>query len=64
MDVGSTAPFLDDGLARYKRKWGFAPEADPLSPLIAIQTASRAGVAQALGGGPVLAATANGLAEI
>jgi hypothetical protein len=49
MDIGRTTPFHRDGLARYKRKWGFSPTPDPLSPVIGLWTGSRhAGLAAAL----------------
>jgi hypothetical protein len=37
LDFGRTRPFLGDGVARYKAKWGFAPERDVLSQLVAIR---------------------------
>jgi hypothetical protein len=36
LDLGRTSPFCLDGIARYKRKWGMSPVADPLSRQIAI----------------------------
>jgi len=65
VDVGCTSANLDDGLARYKRKWGFSPAKDPLSPLIAVRVASGpAGVARAFGSSAMLVATEGGLAEV
>lgn len=55
VDAGSTTPFLDDGVARYKRKWGLAPAPDPLSPLMAVRVAPGLGGATAvLGGRPLV----------
>ena len=65
VDAGVTSASLDDGVARYKRKWGFSPEPDPLSPLLAVRVASgQGGVAEALGSSRLLVATDGGLAEI
>jgi hypothetical protein len=35
-DLGRTGPFVNDGLHRYKRKWGFVPVPDPLSHVTAV----------------------------
>ena len=65
VDVGSTSANLDDGLARYKRKWGFSPAEDPLSPLVAVRVAAGpAGVARAFGSSRMLVATDVGLVEV
>lgn len=65
VDVGCTSADLDDGLARYKRKWGFSPAEDPLSPLVAVRVASGpAGVARAFGSSAMLVATDGGLVEV
>jgi hypothetical protein len=37
LDFGRTSSFRRNGLALYKAKWGFCPEAEPLSPLIAMR---------------------------
>lgn len=65
VDVGCTGANLDDGLARHKRKWGFSPAEDPLSPLVAVRVASGpAGVARAFGSSTMLVATDGGLVEV
>lgn len=37
LDLGRTTPFLNDGVARVKRKWGFRPVPEPLAHLIALR---------------------------
>lgn len=37
VDLGRTSPFLDDGVARVKAKWGFRPVPEPLAHLIAVR---------------------------
>jgi hypothetical protein len=36
VDWGRSSPFLQDGVHRYKRKWGLAPVRDPLARLTAV----------------------------
>jgi hypothetical protein len=36
IDLGRTGSFVNDGLQRYKRKWGFVPVPDPLSLVTAV----------------------------
>lgn len=62
LDLGRTTPFLDDGVARVKRKWGFRPVPEPLAHLIAVRI--RPGCAPALAllrRHPVHVETATGL---
>lgn len=37
LDFGRTSSFRRNGLAFYKAKWGFCPEVEPLSPLVAMR---------------------------
>lgn len=37
LDLGRTTPYLDQGLAWYKAKWGFTPQRDVMAPLVAIR---------------------------
>jgi hypothetical protein len=37
VDIGRTKPFLTDGTAWYKSKWGFVPQPDPLAHLVAVR---------------------------
>jgi hypothetical protein len=37
IDAGRTAPFVHDGVACFKRSWGFHPAPDPLAHLIAVR---------------------------
>lgn len=62
IDVGRTSPFLGDGVAHTKRKWGFHPVPDPLVPLAAVWIGSDAARA-AFAGEPVLVETGSGLAR-
>ena len=41
IDFGRTCPFPYDGIARFKRKWGLRPAADPLSPRYAMRVSPR-----------------------
>jgi hypothetical protein len=41
-DAGRTSPFLEDGVQRIKRKWGFHPIVDPLAHVVAVRVASDA----------------------
>jgi Acetyltransferase (GNAT) domain len=41
VDFGRTTPFIDDGVAWVKQKWGFQPVPEPLAHLIAVR--ARAG---------------------
>jgi hypothetical protein len=41
IDFGRTCAFPNDGLARFKRKWGLRPVADPLSPRYAMKVDPR-----------------------
>jgi hypothetical protein len=65
IDNGRTSPFLCDGIACYKRKWGFEPVPDPLAHVIAVRPApdSRA-AGELLGAHPMLCETAAGLAPL
>lgn len=61
-DAGRTSPVWNDGIAAYKRSWGFTPSEDPLAPLIAFRIdPSHRGVARAFEREPVLISTGNGL---
>ncbi|HKH82371.1 MAG TPA: GNAT family N-acetyltransferase [Gemmatimonadales bacterium] len=60
IDLGRTGPFVNDGLQRYKRKWGFVPVPDPLSLVVAVWTGS-AKVRRAFSREPVLIETQRGL---
>ena len=42
-DSGRCSARADDGIAAYKRRWGFRPNADPLSPLYALRARTPAG---------------------
>ena len=44
LDFGRTCAFPNDGLARFKRKWGLRPVADPLSPRYAMKVGPRSAV--------------------
>jgi hypothetical protein len=46
IDLGRTTPFLGDGVAWVKEKWGFHPVAEPLAHLVAVR--ARSGSAPAL----------------
>jgi hypothetical protein len=62
LNCGRTSAFIDDGVARYKRKWGFNPTADPLSPLIALRVRpGHNAVSPALKRHPVLTIVDGGL---
>jgi hypothetical protein len=64
VDIGRTTPYLDQGLVRYKAKWGFAPERDLSSPLVAIRIApSHRGLEEFFRAHPVLVETGSGLAR-
>ena len=55
LDFGRTSPSLDAGLARYKTKWGFAPEREVLARLVAIRPdPGHAGLAEAFAAHPFL----------
>jgi hypothetical protein len=55
IDMGRTSPFLRDGIGRYKRKFGYTPQRDPLSPLVAIRIDPRhEGLRAALTENPLL----------
>jgi hypothetical protein len=55
LDLGRTSPFLSDGVARVKRKWGFSPVRDRLAQLVAVRAdPACAPLAQALAREPVL----------
>jgi len=36
IDLGRTSPFVNDGIHRFKRKWGLLPVPDPLAHLMAV----------------------------
>jgi RimJ/RimL family protein N-acetyltransferase len=60
VDAGRTSPFLQEGVHRWKRKWGLQPVRDPMSHLLAAWIGSdpaRAAFARE----PVLIETADGL---
>jgi hypothetical protein len=62
IDLGRTTPFLDDGVARVKEKWGFCPVAEPLAHLIAVRAHPRCAPAlELLRRHPVRIETAAGL---
>jgi GNAT superfamily N-acetyltransferase len=42
VDAGRTGPFLNDGLQRFKRKWGLLPALDPLAHVAAVWVATSA----------------------
>jgi hypothetical protein len=42
-DSGRCSSRIDDQIAAYKRRWGFRPTADPLSPLYALRARTPAG---------------------
>jgi GNAT acetyltransferase-like protein len=42
IDLGRTGPFLNDGLQRFKRKWGLLPSPDPLAHVAAVWVATSA----------------------
>jgi hypothetical protein len=60
IDLGRTGPFVNDGLQRYKRKWGFVPVVDPLSLVVAVRIGSDEG-RSAFSRAPVVIETADGL---
>jgi hypothetical protein len=60
IDLGRTGPFVNDGLQRYKRKWGFVPVCDPLSLVVAVRIGSNEG-RSAFSRAPVVTETAGGL---
>lgn len=60
IDLGRTGSFVNDGLQRYKRKWGFVPVPDPLSLVVAVWIGSDEGRA-AFSRQPVVIETARGL---
>ncbi|HEX5387851.1 MAG TPA: GNAT family N-acetyltransferase [Gemmatimonadales bacterium] len=65
IDLGRTVPFLNDGVARSKRTWGFAPALDPLVPLVAIRMrAGRAKLEQLFAHSRLLHETDQGLAPL
>lgn|GEM_PF-2305246 len=61
VDAGRTSPFLRDGVAHTKRKWGLHPVPDPLVPLAAVRVGSDA-LRAAFAREPVLVETGSGLA--
>jgi hypothetical protein len=64
IDIGRTSPFLADGVGRYKGKFGYRPERDPLSPLVAIKIdAGHPGLSVALSRNPLLIDDGTGLAR-
>ena len=42
VDLGRTGPFVNDGLQKYKRSWGFVPVPDPLTHVTAVWLGSDA----------------------
>lgn len=65
VDVGRTSPFLRDGVATYKRQWGFAPHCDPMSPQIALRAdLAHPGVVSALEREPLLTLTDDGFGRL
>lgn len=55
LDFGRTSPFLDGGVARYKAKWGFAPEREVLARLVALRPdPDHVGLAKAFAAHPFL----------
>ncbi|HZI76631.1 MAG TPA: GNAT family N-acetyltransferase, partial [Gemmatimonadales bacterium] len=60
VDNGRTSPFLEQGLARYKRKWGLLPVPDPLAHLAAIAVRSPL-AGKAFARNPVLVEEGNAL---
>jgi hypothetical protein len=42
LDTGRCSGWVDDPIARYKSKWGLRPSPDPLTPLVAVRTATPA----------------------
>jgi hypothetical protein len=55
LDWGRTAPFVNDGVQHFNRKWGFHPAPDPITHLIAVRVADRCeAVRQAFAREPVL----------
>jgi hypothetical protein len=60
VDLGRTPPFVEQGLARYKSKWGLLPVPDPLAHIMAI--AARSPLARkAFARNPVLVEQGDGL---
>jgi hypothetical protein len=65
VDVGRTLPFVRDGVAAYKRQWGFAPHCDPMSPQIALRAdLAHPGVRWALEREPLLTLTDDGFGRL
>lgn len=60
VDLGRTPPFVEQGLARYKRKWGLLPTPDPLAHFAAIAVRSTL-AAKAFARNPVLIEQGGGL---
>jgi hypothetical protein len=63
MDLGRTSAFLNDGIAVYKRKWGFTPVPDPLSHLFAVRVGPAVSATDLFARQPVLIETDTGLAS-
>lgn len=63
IDAGRTGPRLSDGVARFKWKWGLRPVRDPLAHLMAVRIGPVPGLGAALGAGPLVTETADGLAN-
>jgi hypothetical protein len=61
-DFGRTGPFVNDGIAQYKRKWGFTPVPDPLTHFTALWLGSDS-ARQAFRHEPVLVEDGVGLRE-
>lgn len=40
VDWGRTSPFVNDGVQRFNRKWGFEPVPDPITHIVAVRVAS------------------------
>jgi hypothetical protein len=60
IDLGRTGSFVNDGLQRHKRKWGFHPVPDPLSLVVAVRASSSA-ARKVFAREPVLSETRTGL---
>lgn len=65
VDLGRTSPFLDDGVAYVKAKWGFRPVPEPLAHLVALRVRPGCDAARALlDRHPARIETASGLAVL
>lgn len=61
IDAGRTTPFMNDGIARTKTKWGLRPVLDPLSHLLALRINPNSPIRGAFTSQPVMMESADGL---